>query len=379
MDVSISQAPEFVDALKYMAWRGAQFVMHGYTHQYAAVANPFTAVSGDDYEFFRVTLDAQTNIATYAAVPEDSTTWVQSRLTAGLREFTLNGLNPVAWEAPHYAASALDYRIFATNFPLTIQRVLYFDASGHNAGQFFPYTIERDVYGQKLLPENLGNVDPYGWHNYGPRLPADLIRAARKNRVLRDGWASCFFHPYLDVSYLRELVTGIKALGYTFVPLNDSVRPTITSSPQNLAVTNGARVVFNVQAVGTAPLKYQWRLNGTSISWATNATLTISNAQAANAGTYTVVVTNTFGSATSDAARLQVATTFTLSSVFVSSGACSFYLRTQSGVIYTVEFKNDLAEPRWQTLKTITGNGTMIRISDSPGGVGRRFYRVGVE
>src|SRR5205085_1251458 len=115
------------------------------------------------------------------------------------------------------------------------------------------------------------------------------------------------------------------------------------------------------------------------ISRATNATLTISNAQAANAGTYTVVVTNTFGSVTSDAARLQVATTFTLSSVSVSSGTCSFYLRTQSGVIYTVEFKNDLAEPKWQILRTITGNGTMMRINDTPGTSGRRFYRVGVE
>ena len=378
VDVSMSQAPDFVRALKYMAWRGGQFVMHGYTHQYGNVVNPFTGVSGDDYEFFRVALDAQTNIVTYTPVAEDTVNWAQSRLTAGLHEFSLNGLNPVAWEPPHYAASALDYRIFATNFPLTIQRVLYFDQAGHSAGQFFPYPIERDVYGQKVLPENLGNVDPYGWYNYAPRLPADLIRAARKNRVLRDGWASCFFHPYLDVSYLQELVTGIKALGYTFVPLVDSVRPTITSSPGNMGVTNGARVVLTVQAVGTGPLKYQWRLNGNNISRATNTTLTISNAQAINAGTYTIVVTNALGSATSDPARLQVAAPFSISNVAVGAGAFSFYVRTQNGVIYTIEFKDDLDEPEWQILKTVTGNGTSMRISDSPGPEPHRFYRVTV-
>jgi len=53
-------------------------------------------------------------------------------------------------------------------------------------------------------------------------LPADLIRAARKNRVIRDGWASAFFHPYLDLSYLQELVSGIRGLGYKYVPLTDS-------------------------------------------------------------------------------------------------------------------------------------------------------------
>src|SRR5262249_25849552 len=154
----------------------------------------------DDYEFFRVTVDAQTNVVTFAPVPEDSAAWVHERLNASANEFTVAGLNPVAWETPHYTASALDYAIFATNFPLTIQRVLYSDAAGHSAGQFFPYTIETDVYGQRIIPENLGNVSPVGSLLYPPRLPSDIIRAARKNLVIRDGWASAFFHPYLDLA-----------------------------------------------------------------------------------------------------------------------------------------------------------------------------------
>jgi hypothetical protein len=53
-------------------------------------------------------------------------------------------------------------------------------------------------------------------------------------------------------------------------------------------------------------LSYQWKLNGGDISGATSSTLTLNNAQAANAGTYTVVVTNPAGSRTSEPAILTI-------------------------------------------------------------------------
>ena len=84
------------------------------------------------------------------------------------------------------------------------------------ASQFFPYVV-RDVYGSKVLPENLGSVNPARWHTYQSRLPEDIIRAARANLVVRDGFASFFFHPFLDLHYLKTTVRGIRALGYTFV------------------------------------------------------------------------------------------------------------------------------------------------------------------
>ena len=38
---------------------------------------------------------------------------------------------------------------------------------------------------------------------------------------MRDGVASFFFHPYLDVAVLQEIVEGIRAAGYTFVGPHD--------------------------------------------------------------------------------------------------------------------------------------------------------------
>jgi hypothetical protein len=75
----------------------------------------------------------------------------------------------------------------------------------------------KDVYGTKVLPEDLGNYEPVAYNNHPPRLPADLIASARANLAVRDGFASFFYHPYYPLQPLQDTINGIKALGYTFV------------------------------------------------------------------------------------------------------------------------------------------------------------------
>jgi hypothetical protein len=83
--------------------------------------------------------------------------------------------------------------------------------------------------------------------------------------------------------------------------------PVITVQPQSQTVTAGQSVTFSVTATGTAPLSYQWYIGSTAISGANSSSYSISNVQAANAGTYTVTVSNgTLPNATSDAAVLTV-------------------------------------------------------------------------
>ena len=82
--------------------------------------------------------------------------------------------------------------------------------------------------------------------------------------------------------------------------------PTISTQPQSQTVTAGSSVSFSVTATGTAPLSYQWYKDGTSISSATSSTLTISNAQSSNAGSYKVTVTNSGGSVDSSSVSLTV-------------------------------------------------------------------------
>jgi uncharacterized repeat protein (TIGR01451 family) len=84
------------------------------------------------------------------------------------------------------------------------------------------------------------------------------------------------------------------------------VAPTITTQPQSQTVIQGANATFTVVATGTAPLSYQWKKNGTAITGATATSYTIFGAQASDAATYTVTVSNSGGNVTSSGATLTV-------------------------------------------------------------------------
>ena len=98
----------------------------------------------------------------------------------------------------------------------------------------------------------------------------------------------------------------------TMATLTVNNPPLITGQPTNQSVVVGGTAVFKVVATGTAPLSYQWKKDGVSVvesgsvSGTTTAALTLTKAQAANAGNYFVVVSNSVGSATSDGAALTV-------------------------------------------------------------------------
>lgn len=82
--------------------------------------------------------------------------------------------------------------------------------------------------------------------------------------------------------------------------------PFIEVQPTNQTVTAGFPVSFSVVAYG-AGLTYQWQENGTNIPGATNPTYSLtSSAQYADAGTYSVLVSNSFGSLLSSNAVLTV-------------------------------------------------------------------------
>jgi kumamolisin len=86
------------------------------------------------------------------------------------------------------------------------------------------------------------------------------------------------------------------------------VAVSFTPQPVSQVITVGQPVAFSATASGSTPLSYQWLFNGTAIAGATSATYAISSVTAANAGDYTVRVTNPLGTATSSAATLVAVT-----------------------------------------------------------------------
>ncbi|WP_446900864.1 DUF2334 domain-containing protein [Burkholderia sp. YIM B11467] len=230
--IHLAQATGLKSALNYAIARGGSIVMHGYTHQYDSTPNLQNAVSGSDYEFWFAVQNRP--------VDEDSIPWAEARMAAGVLEFTLNGYKIVGWAAPQYQMSPNAAAATALTFPTTFQRAVYYTATNpqlgtgapnqdFSAGQFFPYIINSDYYGERIIPENMGsiqynicNIDPFSCITYTWQT---LITNAQYGLAVRDGFASFFFHPYWLEPELglpaykdfQSLVNGIANLGYKFV------------------------------------------------------------------------------------------------------------------------------------------------------------------
>ncbi|MBI3504187.1 MAG: DUF2334 domain-containing protein [Proteobacteria bacterium] len=256
--------------MAYAAARGATFVYHGVTHQYGFGRNPFTGMTGDDFEFW----DRKAN----RPVAADSPRFVVERIEDGLEILNRSGARPVAWMTPHYQASPLDYALFGRLFAWNLGRVIYFpsrppsggplppeleiarsQSAGNGqrlrhlasvralapeqapSGQFYPYEIFGDVYGQRLIPENVGNLQPFMNEQVLKSISVDdMVRILRRNAVLRDAWASFFIHPSMledsarggaaaeagGTAEIERLVREALASGYEFVDLAAWVRET---------------------------------------------------------------------------------------------------------------------------------------------------------
>jgi alpha-tubulin suppressor-like RCC1 family protein len=80
--------------------------------------------------------------------------------------------------------------------------------------------------------------------------------------------------------------------------------PVIVTQPNNVLVSAGNPGSFAVSATGSSPLAYQWTKNGTNLVGQTGPNLIIGSVQLTDGGSYSVVVTNAFGSVTSAPAIL---------------------------------------------------------------------------
>ena len=98
----------------------------------------------------------------------------------------------------------------------------------------------------------------------------------------------------------------VKAVSSTNAVLTVYVLPFITVQPTNQTVWAGSNVTFTLTASGVPAVKYQWRKNTANITGATNANFTTNNVTALAAGTYSCVVSNAYGNATSSNAVLTV-------------------------------------------------------------------------
>ncbi len=259
--IRLSERPEVVDAINYMLERGGTLIMHGTTHQNGTRRNPYAGVTAEDFEFVSTHIDKDYVVHIDGPLPEDSPAWAEKVIEDGLAEIeAANMTRPKFWTTPHYAATPNVYRTLTSRFDARYERGMYSlhdsrataPASAVNFGQFFPYVV-RDTFGSVVIPENLGN-QALPFKSSPGRSPLDIVNNAKANLVVRDGFASFFWHPYLaenpgGIADLLQIVRGIRNLGYTFVspqaaaqdftdPLVGPIMPKLTSDSSTTPTVN---------------------------------------------------------------------------------------------------------------------------------------------
>ena len=169
-----------------------------------------------------------------------------------------------------------------------VDAVLSFTTGHNDAAHSLPYgTYIGAAISQSLAPfiRPCRNDDPIQQKRIETfRLPLADNNSHVRLRFMQAGTGSWFF--------------DIDNLGFYSI-----ATPVITEQPTPVAADFNGTGTFSVTALGDN-LAYQWQHNSTNITGATNSTYTINNAGTNDVGLYTVTITNSGGTAVSDAQLL---------------------------------------------------------------------------
>lgn len=184
-------------------------------------------------------------------------------------------------------------------------------------------------------------------------------------------------------STLADRMTTMMNTGTEGFALEISETVAFTEHPASQTVLPGSSATLSVQAAGSGPLRYQWRRNGVALVGATAATLPIAAATAANAGDYTVIVSDANGPLTSRMARLAVDAPRGGSLVnmsvrgatragggplivgVVTAGSKQLLIRGVGPALTPFGVVNAMPDPRLELHATVNGADTIVASNDN--------------
>jgi hypothetical protein len=156
--------------------------------------------------------------------------------------------------------------------------------------------------------------------------------------------------------------------------------PVITAGPSNETVLAGSTAQFSVSVTSPYPASFQWYFNHTfPVIGPILSTLTLPDVETNEAGLYSVVVSNVYGSVTSAVASLTVLNPIVSGIKLNTNGSISLTFMGLSNSTSRVEATTNLALPAgWQAIYTniSTGTNTVWQFTDTnAGNYQQRFYR----
>ena len=196
VEIRLSSRKVLVGVLRGAQRGGASVIAEGFTHQRVGR-------TGQEAEFW----NTRRNRPTADRSPEDT----RVRLERSIAELLLCGLFPVAWSTPDGRASPGDYEEIARSYSTVWERRL--PGVSANDPQMFPFLIERDRHGQRILPENLMVVGGEGTE------VESALEQARNLSAVTDPWISASIAPDAPVESVKLLLGGLGEMGCQFADL----------------------------------------------------------------------------------------------------------------------------------------------------------------
>ncbi|MGE6541167.1 DUF2334 domain-containing protein [Bacillus luti] len=216
----LKDKPELVDLLRSMQDDGAAIIMHGYTHQF------YDSETGEGFEFWDVktdqpirqpkheqpkTKDDFPNIEAYNTYVKKGEAFEEKYTTdhieKGIQELVDAKLYPLAFEAPHYTMSQKGYEILSRYFSTYVGQLQLSDTTWKSMHSPAYRSTPSFLHGMKLMPETVGFIE-----EDKPQAIAKMKANAVSVAKLSDGVIGAFYHPYLGVKPLKEVLKDLESI-----------------------------------------------------------------------------------------------------------------------------------------------------------------------
>jgi hypothetical protein len=203
---------------------------------------------------------------------------------------------------------------------------------------------------------------------------SSLTSVASDNGSLGNGASRVIFSTTSGTTYRIAVDGNNGAMGNVVLNWIEPTKPVFTLQPQSQTKYQGQAVTFTATAVGNPSPTYQWQFNSSNIPGATSSSFAISSISTNDAGNYSLVASNSYGSTNSAPAALTVLTSqATLSAPIVTNNAFQLTVSEVTGLRYAVQANTNLTTTNWVAIATNTAPFTVSdsTFTNNP----MRFYR----
>ncbi|MGG0665128.1 DUF2334 domain-containing protein [Viridibacillus arvi] len=220
--VQLKDNKELVKVLQHLQSLGGMVIAHGYTHTYRYTE------TGEGFEFWdsinnqkissisasddTIKMKKRADFSTKEAyrhylgsIDEIEKKYIEDKIKLSIEKLTELKLYPISFEAPHYAMSSTGYDIIAQHFTSIFGQVQLSDDTWKRMGA--PLLISKPslLSDMTLYPETIGFIDPSRQEPL-----KEMEEKIKKVQQVPGSVIGGFYHPYLGMEYLPEMVSLIE-------------------------------------------------------------------------------------------------------------------------------------------------------------------------